>query len=332
MGENFVALDATTLVALSGAMMENERYRVAFRFAETEEEAPGEPDVWLMVVDTIDQDGVWLRRADVEPRRRKGRKHEVELFVFPDPELEYSSVDPMETPAKKPPCQRMVVGKKTLRTAPPPPPAVKKGPKNGAGAKPPKPLAPQSDTDEEEEEMEEFSEDQLVASVPAVGDIQDPRRWRAFEETDLLTAMRRRYSSPGLRDYPEQVVEDLLKLAQLLLRDADATILAQVIVDHLEQIAAYRAGATAQAITHFRSRVVGEQMTQRYRQAWVKLAKEASKDGGKPAPKTTRQWSAGGTSAPRQQQQVLNLGPAQWAKLSAEEREALKGIRAKVRN
>jgi hypothetical protein len=215
--------------------------------------------------------------------------------------------------------------------------------KNGGGAPAKAPVDSSDSEGEEHEEDEEMEEqDDLVSGAfPAIGDLQDPARWPEFDPADVLLALRSRYTTTGARDYPESVVEDMLLALQALLRDAPPAKVAQVLVDHLEQVAAYREGASADALRKFRSRVRGEEMNSRYKSAWKGLGKAdgkstANRDGyrrptsahtdgvrRKPWASTGTQQGGGG--------KTLFVPAGQYAKLSEEERTALKRMRNKLR-
>jgi hypothetical protein len=137
------------------------------------------------------------------------------------------------------------------------------------------------------------------------------------------------------------MVEDMLSALEGLIRGVPGTKVAQTLVDHLEQVVAYREGASAEALRKFRSRVRGEEMNSRYKSAWKGLGKADGKstanrdgyrrplsahtDGVRRKPWTNTQQHGGGGG------KTLFVPAGQYARLSEEERTALKKMRSKLR-
>jgi hypothetical protein len=149
-----------------------------------------------------------------------------------------------------------------------------------------------------------------------------------------LVALRHRYTTVGTRDYPETVVADMLRAIQALLRDSPPPVIAQILVDHLEQVIAHREGASAEAIRKFRQRIQGETMSTRFKKAWTSLDKDVktrrpTPDGSSSNGWRRRQPGSGGAGGGKAS--GLYVAPEKWAKLSPEEREALKKLREKVK-
>jgi hypothetical protein len=320
----FEAMSLTDCVALAGAMAIGEVYEVCFRLRQTAQEDAGEPTVWKVVVDTIDDDGVWVRKADdPDTGKKKKKRHDVTLYSFPDEELEYARVE--EIRARRP-CARTVKGKTVARDAPPAPSsAAARGPKrpknsgraSGTSSESDEPLSGPEGAEEEDEEP-------LPDSV-TVGVLQNPSVWGEYEPEELVAAARERYLTPGQRDYTEVVARDFVEILQLLVRGARPGAVAQVVLDHLEQVRAYRDGLTPPQLEAFRAKVKGHAMASRYRDAWKASRKTT------PTATHARPATSSGSPAPAKGKGDLFCGKVGYAKLTPEQRTQLAELRKALR-
>ena len=322
-------LTADHIKQIADSLQPQQRLQITWRFAETRGNAASEWEDWSVVVDEVtEEEGrtVWVRSAN--PTKKKAK---IELFLFPNADLEYAAVH-----VQKAPCTKQLVPART-KPAPKETPVPKAAPKPASAGKrtvlpqaprPPSPDPSDSELDEEEEEEPEESEEegeaQDVVGFMMPHHVQNPASWIQFPLEELRTAMRTRYLGGPNDSYTEVVAQDLIHCCLLLRAGAPAERIALRMVEHLESIAAYRHCQSVDGVAQFRRSLAAQDMTPPFKKAWAQLER------GKPKTPATPH-SRNPTPKASNSRGDLFLGRTGWEKLSDAERKQLASIRKKVK-